>query len=129
MSYFIKKLLGTLLFFTFIFLGAGTIRYTPGWLYVSMGVLMLILEQTVFRIDPNLSRERASGIYGIINSVAGISASFRIMLEYGSGVAADYPSDHKDLSGRPNFKNRIKRLFRVQLTSKIQNYSRRLVNF
>lgn len=59
MSYFVKKLLGTMLFFTFIFWGAGTLHYTAGWLYVSMGVLMLILEQTVFRIDPALSLERA----------------------------------------------------------------------
>lgn len=57
-KYWIKHLVGTLVFFALPFLAAGRINYAPGWVYVSLGTLMLVLQYTVLRIDPSLMIER-----------------------------------------------------------------------
>jgi protein-S-isoprenylcysteine O-methyltransferase Ste14 len=58
-SYFIKTFLGTFLFFAIIFISAGRINYWQGLLYVSIGLIMMLLNATVLRIDTELLKERA----------------------------------------------------------------------
>ena len=58
-SLFIKQALGTLLFFSIIFISAGSIFYWQGWAYVSIGFFMIILNYTVFKLDSELSEERS----------------------------------------------------------------------
>lgn len=58
-GYWIKQLLGTLLFFALIFISAGTLNYLPGLIYVGAGLVMMVLTFTVFRIDPELLKERS----------------------------------------------------------------------
>ena len=58
-TYMVKHLMGTLLFFTLIFISAGRIDYWQGWIYTGIGLLMFVLNYTAFKIDPELSRERS----------------------------------------------------------------------
>ena len=58
-NYIIKHLAGTLLFFSIIFISAGTLEYWQGLTYVALGVVMGILSYTVFRIDSGLMDERS----------------------------------------------------------------------
>jgi len=58
-NYQIKLFLGTLLFFAIIFVSAGKIDYWQGLIYVSIGLVMLILNHTVLRIDKELLKERS----------------------------------------------------------------------
>ena len=58
-GYFFKHLLGSLFFFSVIFISAGTIVYLQGLTYVSIGLFMLVLNYTVLRIDPLLLAERS----------------------------------------------------------------------
>lgn len=58
-NYWIKHLGGTLIFFLFIFLGAGTFHYWQGLAYVGLGLLMFVLANTVFALDAELMAERA----------------------------------------------------------------------
>ena len=55
----IKQLLGTLFFFAIIFLSAGRINYTQGLIYVAIGFIMMLLNYTVLRVDPELLAERS----------------------------------------------------------------------
>jgi protein-S-isoprenylcysteine O-methyltransferase Ste14 len=57
-SYMIKTILGTFLFFAIIFISAGRIDYWQGLIYVSIGLLMFLLNYTVLRIDSELLKER-----------------------------------------------------------------------
>ena len=56
---FMKQLVGTLFFFAILFLSAGKISYLPGWVYVMIGLVMMTLNYTVLRIDPELEAERS----------------------------------------------------------------------
>ena len=58
-GYLLKHLLGTLVFYAIIFISAGRLNYWQGLVYVALGLLMLILNYTVLRIDAELSSERS----------------------------------------------------------------------
>jgi protein-S-isoprenylcysteine O-methyltransferase Ste14 len=58
-SYLIKNFFGTFIFFAVIFVSAGRIDYPQGLIYVSLGLIMAILNYTVLRIDPELLKERS----------------------------------------------------------------------
>lgn len=58
-SYLVKLLIGTLLFFTILFISAGTIYYWQGLVYVAIGLIMFALNNTVLQIDPQLLKERS----------------------------------------------------------------------
>jgi len=58
-NYLVKHLLGTLIFFSVIFISAGRIDYWQGLTYVFIGIIMSVLNYTVLRIDPELSEERS----------------------------------------------------------------------
>jgi len=57
-SLFVKQALGTLLFFSVIFLCAGRLDYWQGLLYVATGLIMLALNYTALRPDDELLKER-----------------------------------------------------------------------
>ncbi len=58
-SYLLKHLLGTFVFYALLFLGAGTINYRQGLVYLAIGLVMFVLSYTVFRIDKELLEERS----------------------------------------------------------------------
>jgi protein-S-isoprenylcysteine O-methyltransferase Ste14 len=58
-NYLIKHFFGTFLFFTIIFISAGRIYYWQGLVYVIIGLIMGLLNYTVFRIDSELLKERS----------------------------------------------------------------------
>ena len=58
-SYLIKHFFGAFLFFSIIFISAGRIDYWQGLIYLIIGLIMLILNYTVLRIDPELLNERS----------------------------------------------------------------------
>jgi len=58
-SYLIKHFFGTFIFFAIIFVSAGRINYPQGLIYVSIGLIMTILNYTVLRIDSGLLKERS----------------------------------------------------------------------
>ena len=58
-NYMIKLFLGTFIFFAIIFISAGRIDYWQGLIYLSIGLIMLVLNYTVLRIDPGLLKERS----------------------------------------------------------------------
>jgi len=58
-SYVIKHFFGTFIFFAIIFVSAGRINYPQGLIYVSIGLIMTILNYTVLRIDSGLLKERS----------------------------------------------------------------------
>lgn len=58
-SYIVKQLIGTLVFFSLIFLSAGRLNYEPGLLYLGIGLVMMFLSYTVFQLDADLLAERA----------------------------------------------------------------------
>lgn len=59
-NYFFKHLFGSLIFFSLIFISAGKINYWQGLLYLGIGMIMLILNYTIFKIDADLAKERAT---------------------------------------------------------------------
>jgi protein-S-isoprenylcysteine O-methyltransferase Ste14 len=58
-NYLIKHFAGTFLFFSIIFISAGRLNYWQGLIYVILGLIMGILNYTVFRVDSNLLSERS----------------------------------------------------------------------
>jgi protein-S-isoprenylcysteine O-methyltransferase Ste14 len=58
-NYLMKQLIGTLVFFSAIFISAGRIDYWQGLIYVTIGLIMFLLSYTVFRIDSQLLIERS----------------------------------------------------------------------
>jgi len=58
-SYLLKHLAGTLVFFAILFISAGRIKYWQGLVYVAIGLIMFLLNHTVLRIDPELAEERS----------------------------------------------------------------------
>jgi protein-S-isoprenylcysteine O-methyltransferase Ste14 len=58
-NYVVKHFIGTFLFFTIIFVSAGRIDYWQGLIYVTIGLIMALLNYTVLRIDSQLSDERS----------------------------------------------------------------------
>ena len=58
-SLFLKQAAGAAVFFTVIFISAGHLLYWPGIAYTSLGLLILILNYTVWNIDAGLQQERS----------------------------------------------------------------------
>jgi len=58
-GYTIKLFIGTLVFFTILFISAGRIDYWQGLIYVIIGLIMFLLNHTVLRIDSELLNERS----------------------------------------------------------------------
>jgi protein-S-isoprenylcysteine O-methyltransferase Ste14 len=58
-SYLIKLFIGTFIFFIIIFISAGRINYWQGLIYVTIGLIMFLLNNTLLRIDPDLLKERS----------------------------------------------------------------------
>ncbi len=58
-SYLIRHFFGTFIFFAVIFVSAGRIDYPQGLIYVSVGLIMAILNYTVLRVDSELLKERS----------------------------------------------------------------------
>jgi len=58
-NYVMKHFIGTLLFFSILFISAGRIDYWQGLVYVAIGVIMSVLNYTVLRIDTELLNERS----------------------------------------------------------------------
>ena len=58
-TYLIKHFIGSFIFFAIIFISAGRIDYWQGIIYVIIGLIMGVLNYTVFRIDPGLLNERS----------------------------------------------------------------------
>ncbi|HLN74978.1 MAG: methyltransferase family protein [Methylococcaceae bacterium] len=58
-SYVIKHIVGSLIFFSILFISAGRINYWQGIIYVALGLIMASLNYTVFKIDPELLAERS----------------------------------------------------------------------
>lgn len=62
---FIKQVFGALVFFSAIFLGAGRFGYWQGLVYVGIGLIMIILNYTVLRLDDELMKERSKPGAGV----------------------------------------------------------------
>ncbi len=62
---FIKQVVGTLIFFTLIFVSAGRLKYMQGLIYASLGLVMLILNYTALKPEPDLMKERSKPGEGI----------------------------------------------------------------
>jgi protein-S-isoprenylcysteine O-methyltransferase Ste14 len=58
-SYIIKHLIGSLIFFSLIFISAGRIIYWQGLAYLIIGMFMVLTNYTVLAIDPELQKERS----------------------------------------------------------------------
>lgn len=56
---FFKQSIGVLIFFSAIFISAGDFFYWQGLTYVIIGLIMLVLNYTVFSPDDDLMRERS----------------------------------------------------------------------
>jgi protein-S-isoprenylcysteine O-methyltransferase Ste14 len=64
-SLFIKQTIGVVVFFMAIFLGAGRFIYWQGLVYTGVGLIMLIMNYTVFALDPDLMKERSKPGKGV----------------------------------------------------------------
>ncbi|MFN8256135.1 MAG: isoprenylcysteine carboxylmethyltransferase family protein [Bacteroidales bacterium] len=62
---FIKQAFGMLVFFSAIFISAGSFYYWQGLAYAGIGLLMLILNYTVFKLDEELFKERSKPGEGV----------------------------------------------------------------
>ncbi len=62
---FIKQAFGTLIFFSAIFLSAGRFCYWQGFVYVGIGLIMLILNYTILALDNDLMKERSKPGEGV----------------------------------------------------------------
>jgi protein-S-isoprenylcysteine O-methyltransferase Ste14 len=58
-SYILKHFIGTFIFFLILFVSAGKIDYWQGLVYVSIGLIMAILNYTFLRPDSELLSERS----------------------------------------------------------------------
>ena len=53
-GYIVKQLIGTLVFFSILFLGAGRICYWQGLIYTAIGIVMMILSYTCLLYTSNI---------------------------------------------------------------------------
>ena len=58
-NYAAKHIIGSLIFFTIIFISAGRLYYWPGLVYVAIGLIMFIINYTFLRLDKELLEERS----------------------------------------------------------------------
>lgn len=58
-NYIFKHVVGTLLFFSILFISAGKLYYWQGLAYVAIGLVMVMLNYTILKIDKELLNERS----------------------------------------------------------------------
>lgn len=58
-SYQLKHIIGTLVFFSILFISAGRIDYWQGLVYSGIGLIMFVLNYTVLSAEPELIAERS----------------------------------------------------------------------
>jgi protein-S-isoprenylcysteine O-methyltransferase Ste14 len=58
-NYVIKHVVGTCIFFAILFISAGRLNYWQGLIYVTIGLIMTVLNYTILGIDPQLLEERS----------------------------------------------------------------------
>ena len=88
-NYVVKHFVGTFIFFTIIFISAGRIDYWQGLTYVIIGLIMSILNYTVFRIDSDLLNERSKpgeGAKKWDKSILGLSLLSTILMFITAGL-------------------------------------------
>lgn len=56
----IKQFIGALVFFSILFVSAGSLNYFPGIAYVIIGLAMMLLNFTILKIDSELLKERSN---------------------------------------------------------------------
>lgn len=84
-----KQLFGTLLFFSLIFISAGTLSYWQGWVYVIIGIIMMVLSLTVFRPDSELMEERnkpGTGVKSWDKVILGVSFLITLIMYITAGL-------------------------------------------
>lgn len=88
-SYIIKHIAGSLIFFSIPFISAGRIDYWQAWIYVFIGLIMMILNYTALRIDPELLAERSAPGEGTKNwdkALLGLSFILTIIMYVVAGL-------------------------------------------
>ena len=91
-----KHLVGTSIFFLVLFIAAGRINYWQAWIYVAIGLIMVLVSYTFLNIDAELSNERSNpgeGAKKWDKIILGISFLVTIMMFVTAGLD----------SGRYNF--------------------------
>ncbi len=58
-SYIVKHISGMLLFYSVLFVSAGKLNYWQGLIYLVIGLIMIVMNYTFLRIDPELLKERS----------------------------------------------------------------------
>lgn len=97
---FIKQLIGALIFFSLLFVSAGHLDYWQGCVYVGIGVIMIILNYTIFQLDEDLMMERSKPGKGV-KKWDKIILMFSFVLTIGMFVIAGLDSGRHHWS--PNF--------------------------
>lgn len=88
-NYLIKHVTGTLLFFSILFISAGRIDYWQGLVYLMIGLVMVLLNYTVLRIDAELLNERSKPGEGTKNwdkAILGLSFLMTISMYITAGL-------------------------------------------
>ena len=88
-NYLIKHVTGTLLFFSILFISAGRIYYWQGLVYLMIGLVMVLLNYTVLRIDAELLKERSKPGEGTKNwdkAILGLSFLMTISMYITAGL-------------------------------------------
>lgn len=88
-NYLFKHLFGSFLFFAILFVSAGRIDYWQGLIYVTIGLVMFMLNYTVLRIDPQLLSERSKPGEGTKNwdkTILGLSFLVTISMYIVAGL-------------------------------------------
>lgn len=88
-NYLIKHVTGTLVFFSILFISAGRINYWQGLVYLMIGLVMVVLNYTVLRIDAELLNERSKPGEGTKNwdkAILGLSFLMTISMYVTAGL-------------------------------------------
>ena len=88
-NYLIKHVSGTLIFFSILFISAGKIGYWQGLVYLVIGLVMVLLNYTVLRIDAELLNERSRPGEGTKNwdkAILGLSFLMTISMYITAGL-------------------------------------------
>ncbi len=88
-SYLIKFLSGSIVSFFILFVSAGRLDYWQGWIYVGIGLMMLLLNYTVLRLDTELMEERSKPGEGgkkWDKAILGLSLLFSIAMFITAGL-------------------------------------------
>jgi len=88
-NYLIKHVSGTLIFFSILFISAGKIGYWQGLVYLVIGLVMVLLNYSVLRIDAELLNERSRPGEGTKNwdkAILGLSFLMTISMYITAGL-------------------------------------------